>query len=470
MTPKALLAPARLAGRRAPRRPTSGSWTWSGGERARFRGDRGPLPPPAPALLRAVPPAERAEDVVQQAFVNATRRCAASGRAPAAPLALPHRPQHGAERPAGPHVAPRRAGGADRRRRAPRPGLRAPPGPGEVMAAVEALPERQRDAIVLRELEGRSYDEIATALGVTDGAVRQLFNRARTTLRAGVTAVTPVGLLRGCRGAPEEPIAARMAEPCGTRAAAGRDGGEGCATALVTGAVVGGVAGVPAAAATSRRGPDERGKPRRAPEAVRPASDDRARGAGEGGGGSAAAARGDGGVRSGAGADDSGAEGSRRRVVRAGATRRQAAASGGEAGPDSGPAAQLGSGSAAGAARGTVAARALAAAGSGRGSGGSGSGEGALRAAAAAARRRSGSSYSGARARAARVARAVAAVAGAGAPQVSRHRRWTSARRRRPLGRVATMRSIGTRARSASSGSTLTWGSSRAACRAASAA
>src|SRR5204863_8677903 len=40
----------------------------------------------------------------------------------------------------------------------------------EVISAVQKLPERQRDAVVLRELEGRSYEEIATALGVTDGA------------------------------------------------------------------------------------------------------------------------------------------------------------------------------------------------------------------------------------------------------------------------------------------------------------
>src|SRR5947209_6547947 len=31
--------------------------------------------------------------------------------------------------------------------------------------AVRSLPERQRDAIVMRELEGRSYDEIAVRLG-----------------------------------------------------------------------------------------------------------------------------------------------------------------------------------------------------------------------------------------------------------------------------------------------------------------
>jgi RNA polymerase sigma factor (sigma-70 family) len=56
-----------------------------------------------------------------------------------------------------------------------------------VVAAVQDLPERQRTAIVLRELEGRSYDEIAGELGVTHGAVRQLLNRARNTLRGVAT-------------------------------------------------------------------------------------------------------------------------------------------------------------------------------------------------------------------------------------------------------------------------------------------
>lgn len=72
-----------------------------------------------------------------------------------------------------------------------------------MVTAVGALPERQRDALVLRELEGRSYEEIAVQLGVSDGAVRQLLNRARNTLRASVTAVTPYGLLAGIPAAPK---------------------------------------------------------------------------------------------------------------------------------------------------------------------------------------------------------------------------------------------------------------------------
>ena len=60
----------------------------------------------------------------------------------------------------------------------------------EVVNAVQALPPRQRDAIVMRELEGRSYAEIAARLGASDGAVRQLLNRARRSI-AAIAGVPP---------------------------------------------------------------------------------------------------------------------------------------------------------------------------------------------------------------------------------------------------------------------------------------
>src|SRR6202011_454583 len=60
-----------------------------------------------------------------------------------------------------------------------------------VLAAVESLPRRQRDAIVLRAIEGRSYDEIAGTLGASPGAVAQLLNRARISVRERVLALTP---------------------------------------------------------------------------------------------------------------------------------------------------------------------------------------------------------------------------------------------------------------------------------------
>jgi RNA polymerase sigma factor (sigma-70 family) len=115
----------------------------------------------------------------------------------------------------------------------------------EVLGAVAALPSRQRDAILLRELEGRSYDEIASVLGVSGGAVRQLLNRARNTLRAAATSVVPIGLLsRLPWTATSEPVAARVAE-WSAAAGAGALATKVCATALVSGAIVGGAAVAP---------------------------------------------------------------------------------------------------------------------------------------------------------------------------------------------------------------------------------
>lgn len=49
--------------------------------------------------------------------------------------------------------------------------------------AMAGLPEAQRKALCLRELEGRTYVEIATELGVSVSAVETLIFRARRTLR-----------------------------------------------------------------------------------------------------------------------------------------------------------------------------------------------------------------------------------------------------------------------------------------------
>ena len=116
----------------------------------------------------------------------------------------------------------------------------------DTLAAVTALPERQRNAIILRELEGRGYEEIATQLGVTGGAVRQLLSRARTTLRAGLTAVTPYPLIARppWAAAGSDRIAERISELCGA-GAGGAALAKACATALATGAVMGGVGASP---------------------------------------------------------------------------------------------------------------------------------------------------------------------------------------------------------------------------------
>jgi RNA polymerase sigma factor (sigma-70 family) len=65
-----------------------------------------------------------------------------------------------------------------------------------IVRAILALPEGQRRALTLRELEGRSYGEISAELGHTDSGVRQLIFRARTTLRNLGAVLFPVGTLR----------------------------------------------------------------------------------------------------------------------------------------------------------------------------------------------------------------------------------------------------------------------------------
>jgi RNA polymerase sigma factor (sigma-70 family) len=64
-----------------------------------------------------------------------------------------------------------------------------------LMAALGSLPARQRRALVMRELEGRSYEEIAVRLGASDGAVRQLLSRARASIRQRLGALIPVELV-----------------------------------------------------------------------------------------------------------------------------------------------------------------------------------------------------------------------------------------------------------------------------------
>ena len=66
----------------------------------------------------------------------------------------------------------------------------------ELIAGLEALPESQRRALVMRELEGRGHAEIATELGATQGAVRQLIFRARLGLREGMGLLIPLPLIR----------------------------------------------------------------------------------------------------------------------------------------------------------------------------------------------------------------------------------------------------------------------------------
>lgn len=53
----------------------------------------------------------------------------------------------------------------------------------EILAAMQALPPARREAVILRDVEGCSYSEIAAVLESSEAAVRMLVHRGREQLR-----------------------------------------------------------------------------------------------------------------------------------------------------------------------------------------------------------------------------------------------------------------------------------------------
>ncbi|MCK6210019.1 RNA polymerase sigma factor SigE [Georgenia sp. EYE_87] len=73
----------------------------------------------------------------------------------------------------------------------------------DVQAALDALPPKYRAAVVLCDIEGLSYEEIAATLGIKMGTVRSRIHRARAMLRDQLahrrpaTAANPVHAAQG---------------------------------------------------------------------------------------------------------------------------------------------------------------------------------------------------------------------------------------------------------------------------------
>jgi RNA polymerase sigma factor (sigma-70 family) len=103
---------------------------------------------------------------------------------------------------------------------------------------IEALPDRQRAALVAIAVADRPHADVARELGMSDGALRQLLLRARTTLRAAATALTPYPMMSWLAGS-QEATAARVAEVAVGAGGAGVALKAGVA-ALAAGAVVAG--------------------------------------------------------------------------------------------------------------------------------------------------------------------------------------------------------------------------------------
>lgn len=62
----------------------------------------------------------------------------------------------------------------------------------DVEAALAALPKDFRAAVVLCDIEGMSYDEVAAALDVKTGTVRSRIHRGRTLLRKALAHRAPL--------------------------------------------------------------------------------------------------------------------------------------------------------------------------------------------------------------------------------------------------------------------------------------
>jgi RNA polymerase sigma factor (sigma-70 family) len=138
----------------------------------------------------------------------------------------------------------------------------------DTLAALAALPERQREALLQVAVQGRSQEEVAETFGLSHGAVRQLVHRARTALRAAATAVMPLPVASWLASVGREPVGARIAEMVSDSGSAGLASALAKAGAIV--ALAGSVAAGPAIVDKSG-GRDESASAANARSAARPA-------------------------------------------------------------------------------------------------------------------------------------------------------------------------------------------------------
>jgi RNA polymerase sigma factor (sigma-70 family) len=115
----------------------------------------------------------------------------------------------------------------------------------EALAGLAALPEMQREALLRTAVEGRSHQQVASDLGVSEPALRGLVYRARTALRAAAGAIVPPPLLgwaldAGTRATPALERVAGLGAGGGSAGLAGLIV-KGGAVAVTAGALAGGL-------------------------------------------------------------------------------------------------------------------------------------------------------------------------------------------------------------------------------------
>jgi RNA polymerase sigma factor (sigma-70 family) len=118
----------------------------------------------------------------------------------------------------------------------------------ELVEHLRALPENQRAALLMRELDGMGHDEIGAALGISKGAARQAIARGRAAVRSGFGALLPLPWLRSLlEGAATTEAGVGTGALAGAGATAIGAGGAGAlkiglATVVVAGSLGAGVA------------------------------------------------------------------------------------------------------------------------------------------------------------------------------------------------------------------------------------
>jgi RNA polymerase sigma factor (sigma-70 family) len=117
----------------------------------------------------------------------------------------------------------------------------------EALAGLAALPEMQREALLRTAVDGSSYQQAAANMGLSEPALRGLVHRARATLRAAATALTPSPLLSWALGAgggaTDAPLTSRLMEAGAGGGSLGLAGllAKAGATAVTAGVLVGGI-------------------------------------------------------------------------------------------------------------------------------------------------------------------------------------------------------------------------------------
>ncbi len=106
----------------------------------------------------------------------------------------------------------------------------------DALAQLAALPDLQRQVMVETALEGRTHEEVGSALGLTGGSVRGLVYRARAALRAAAAALIPPPVIEWAARRSHFP-------PAGIYEALAGGGSAGAAGAVIKGGVIVTVAG-----------------------------------------------------------------------------------------------------------------------------------------------------------------------------------------------------------------------------------